>query len=858
MEPRKLCLAAILALAASATAQQITTSSPQPYVGGTGVLWSHTFRQANAFEARVSLSMDLGANDVLVLKDSSGTVHWTYRAQGPTQTLPASSVDAGGRQPQPGFLSGIVPGDVVTAELYGRSGGHGVTVHDVRWQTSPTYAASSAGSCALDVVIPSGFDDVEGNANTSFPWATTSAMRVMYSYGRESVDFARPVRICGIRYRPDGFASSTVATTFDFRLDVSTSQNSSLALDPIFGNNHGVDRVTVFDGLLTLPANTALGTTPSPFSLEVTFDTPFEWDPRSGSLLFDFRHRGATNSPGSSWDANLGGGDFGRIAALGNGSNAHASTFPSGGGTQNVAMIVDLCLETDVAPASLTTQEGFSSTAYPFSRSQPMRVLYAYDESIINFAGRHKISALSFRTNNGAAFSGASYDLRVTMSTGSNPVNALDPTFDNNHGSDKAVVFEGVHVAGASGVQSAPGPFVLTIPLQDDFEYNPAAGPLLIDLQLLTGSTSLVSWDAALNTEPAYRIFNVASATAATGVVQNAGMVVALHAEPIPTIPEVDDSTFGSSVSNYPWNISGQQRVMYQYASSVIATDRPLFIQHLSWRPNANATIGPVSYTCTVDLSTSAVAVGGMSTTFDTNHGSDRARVFNGTFSVAYQDTYVDPSHFPVSIKLDQPFYYDPANGPLIVDIRMLDQFGDTSAGNGHLGSGVSRFVHLSDANSNVANWPSSGAPQAFGLDLRLSGEGCNATSINYGMACSGSNGTAACVNLGLPTLPSPDFAVGLHDGPINSVGFLVLGVTQTYFPLAVIGAPGCLSLTPGEIGAFGVPTSAAGDASYALPLPGDGSFSGFQFMTQWVSLDLGSNQLGLTYSNAQRHTTCY
>ena len=859
METRTYSLMALLAICSAATAQQPPISSPQPYAGGTDVVWSHTFLAPNAFEARLSLSIDLGPGDVLVLKDAGGAVHWTYRGQGPRQSGTTDHlIDLGGAPLRPSFLSGAVPGGAVTAELRGSSGGHGVTVHAVHWQSGPMQAASSAGGCNLDVIAPAGLETIEGNSGTSFPWNSTSGMRVMYSYGRESVAFDRPVRICAIRYRPDGGTNSVTATDYDFRLDVSTSRQAALNLDRTFQNNHGADLVTVFDGVMSLAANSSLGLSPNPFVLEVPFDPPFEWDPRSGPLVLDFHHRGATNSSGTTWDIQSGLADAGRIAATTGGANATVANFPSGSSTQTAALIVDLCLEADVAPIAMDATEGNSATRYPFSRQTPMRVMYAYDESTIDFAGRHKITALSFRTDNAAAFAGDSYDLRVSMSTSVNPSNALNATFDANHGTDMTMVFEGIHVAVPAAASTAPGPFVLTIPLQTPFTYNPADGPLLIDMQLLAGVSSSVQWDGSFNTEPVYRIYSLTSATANSGTVQQFAMAVALQAEPIPTFPEADDSSFGSSSSSYPWNIGGQQRAMYQYDPSVIATDRPLYIQHLSWRPDGSNVVGPVSYTCTIDLSTSAVAAGAMTPTFNNNHGSDRARVFDGTFSVAFQDSYTDPRQFPISVKLDQPFYYDPANGPLLVDIRMLDTNGATTTCDGSFGAGLSRFAHLSNADANIADYPSSGNPQQFGLNLRLSGEGCNATSVNYGVACAGSNGQASCVNVGLATLPSPDFAIGLRNGPVNSFGFLVVGVSQTSIPLAIIGAPGCLSLTPGEIGAFGVPTSATGLANYPLPLPGGSNFNGFQFMTQWVSLDLGANQLGLTYSNGQLHTVCY
>jgi hypothetical protein len=862
MRSRVLSLVALLPFCTSLLTQQIQqapvagpVASPQPYAGGSGVRWSHTFRKAGASRARLRLSIDLGAGDQVVLKDFAGVEQWHYEGQGPGAVgATASLMDMGAGAQSLTFLSGEVLGDVVTIELRGRSGGQGVTVHEVRWQDLPATLASSTGDCDLDVVVPAGFETVAGNSSTSFPWNGTGGMRVMYAYGRSTAGFERPVRVRGVRYRPLGGAP-TNAVTYDLRLDVSTGRNPAQALNATFNANHGADRVTAFNGLFTHPGS-ATTTAPGDFTLELAFDTPFEWDPRCGPLVLDFRRYSATASAGSAFDLTTSSlMDVGRIADTSN-ANATIATFLSGS-TQRAGLIVDLCLEADVAPQTLARVEGNSSSSYPFSRTSPMRVQYAYDQSTIGFEGRHKISALSFRMNNGSAFAGNSYDLLMTMSTAANAVNALSPSFAANHGSDQTLVFDGVHVAAAAPAATSPGPFVLTIPLQTPFEYNPANGPLLIDMRLRTGATATPQWDGELAGASAYRLFDTSSATATSGSIQHFALAVALSAEPIPTIPEVDDSSFGSSSSSFPWN-SNPQRIQYQYGPGDIATDRPLFIQHLSWRPESAGAFGPASFTCTIDLSTSAVAVGAITPAFNNNHGADRSRVFDGTFSVPFLPNNADPRKFPITVKLDQPFYYDPANGPLLVDIRMLSANGNTTALDGSFNSTTWRMAHLSNPNSNIADYPSSGNPQGFGLDLRLSGEGCNATSISYGTACTGTNGASSCVNLALPNLPAPNFGLGLRNGPANSVGILVIGLTQTNIPLAAIGAPGCSSLTPGEIGAFGVLTDPTGWAEFALPLPDGAQFAGFQFRTQWVSLDLPANALGLVFSDAQNHTTCY
>ena len=72
-------------------------------------------------------------------------------------------------------------------------------------------------------------------------------------------------------------------------------------------------------------------------------------------------------------------------------------------------------------------------------------------------------------------------------------------------------------------------------------------------------------------------------------------------------------------------------RFQYMHGPSTLGTTEPIYIQHLRWRPDeAATTFGPASFTCTIDLSTAATTTATMSTTFNNNHGADRARVPEG------------------------------------------------------------------------------------------------------------------------------------------------------------------------------------------------------------------------------------
>lgn len=839
--------------------------SPHPYVGGSGVVWSHTYSSPGQTQARVELTIDLGAGDVLLLKDAEGVVQATYSGQGPNIFAPNTSVDDLGLVQSIRFQSAAIYGDTVTLELQGATGGYGVDVHGVSWGRQSAAMSASAGRCDMTQFAPAAFESVAGPATSSFPWNRTAAMRVLYAYGGSAVGFDRPVRICAVRFRTtQGAAAAPV--DYDFRMDVSTGLNPAQALDPTFENNHGADRITVFDGVLSAPGS-AGGSAPGPFDLEVPFSTPFEWDPRCGALLLDIRYRSGSVLAGTGFDTTgtSSGEAVGRIFAGGDANAAVATT------EQETAYVVQLCQEVETLPASGSGVELGGSSNFPFrANGSGSRTMFSYDPSQIDFAGRHRITALGWRPRNGNAFGGDSYDMRIRLSTGVNATASTSATFEDNHGADVATVFDGVFVAEPTAGGTAPNPFDLTVPLSASFEYNPANGPLIVDIQMRGHNvTSGTAWDG-LSDPGLFRVADANDPNATVGsFISSFALVMGLETEPCLTIPESNDEVDGNSASSFPFNPgtagSGPQlRVQNVYDPGELALSEPQFIQHLGWRPDSSlSSFGPVTYECTIDLSTSAVAASALGSTFDSNHGSDRSRVFDGKFSVPFVADTSDLNRFPIQVKLDTPFFYDPANGPLLIDIRMLDADGETGIvdATNNFTAPVSnaqnfRVAHITDPNATVADFPTFSSPQQFAYVIRISGRGANATSINYGTGCAGTSGTPRAVNFSLPTLPNPEFSIGVTDTEVNAPAIVLIGLTEAALPLALFGAPGCTALNNFELGASTVVTDATGMAEMQVPLPNNPAFVGFTFQHQCAVLDLSANTLGLVFSDGQEHVT--
>jgi V8-like Glu-specific endopeptidase len=714
--------------------------------------------------------------------------------------------------------------------------------------------------CAMNEVLPQSLSTTEGGSSSGFPWGGTTARRTMYAYGGTVLGFDKPVRFDSIEFRPNGGGTVSASATYDFALYVSTSRNPARALDYTFDNNHGADRVKVFDGLLGAVATT-LGSSPNPWVLKIPFDVPFEWDPASGPLLLDIQYRSGIVAS-ASWDGSFDTTeDLGRISLAGS-SNGPVANFPGGPGnpTQNFGLAVRLCVEADTVPNAYAATEANSSSAFPWSAAGAMRALYAYDATTMAFTGRQRITRLGWRPENGGAFAGATYDVRISMSTGTTAPNALNATFDANHGTDRTFVFDGVWVAPAASASTAPGGFVHSIELTRAFEYNPALGPLVVDIQLrgISGSPG-TNFDGPFNTgELVGRVFDTSSAFAATGTTQTFALTLGIGSEPCSTVPTATDNAFGGNFSAFPWGGTTPMRAQYVYDESVIGTSEPIYIQHLRWRPASGSTaIGPLSFDVKIDLSTSGLAsASALGTTFDANHGANRRTVHDGWVSVPYQTLSGGVREFPISVKLATPFYYDPAAGPLVVDLVYRGGSGSGFLScDGPSAGGAYRVVHTSNPSAAVANF----GPQNFGYSISLCGTSCNGTAVSYGVACAGTNGVPVNATLGLPTIPNPSFRLRLRNGPTSRPAALWLGLTPVSIDLTGAGANGCFLYNAVDLAALNAFTNALGEASIAAPIPLDPLLSGGIVYSQWVAIDPGvARALPVVTTDGLRLTLCF
>lgn len=134
-----------------------------------------------------------------------------------------------------------------------------------------------------------------------------------------------------------------------------------------------------------------------------------------------------------------------------------------------------------VLPASHLAREGSSSTNVPFGRSSAVRVQQIYDGRL--FAGPVVITQLALRLDGGTTAAQKQVDVEMHMST--LPMHLVDfsADFAQNRGLDETVVLaRQMLTLPAMTTAATPSPFLANITLDVPFAYDPALGPLELEI----------------------------------------------------------------------------------------------------------------------------------------------------------------------------------------------------------------------------------------------------------------------------------------------------------------------------------------------------------------------------------------
>ncbi|MCA8963357.1 MAG: hypothetical protein H6838_20240 [Planctomycetes bacterium] len=154
-------------------------------------------------------------------------------------------------------------------------------------------ATLAACVCAQSTLVtPVGYDVIEGNSNNAFPW-NRGASSMHYQQIIDSTNFAGvtgPILIQGMRFRADATTASWAGGSWpNVQIDCATSTVDYLSRSLTFAANMAGDQTTVYAGAVTVQPGTGNGAgVPGPWHIQITFTTPFLYDPSSGNdFVFD-------------------------------------------------------------------------------------------------------------------------------------------------------------------------------------------------------------------------------------------------------------------------------------------------------------------------------------------------------------------------------------------------------------------------------------------------------------------------------------------------------------------------------------------------------------------------------------------
>lgn len=134
-----------------------------------------------------------------------------------------------------------------------------------------------------------------------------------------------------------------------------------------------------------------------------------------------------------------------------------------------------------VLPQSHALLDGTTATSVPFGRSTPMRVQCLFDPML--FAGAGNVTAIAFRLDGGQAAASKQVDCELRLSTSPRGLTVMGADFAGNRGADEVVVLpRRLLTLPASTTTATPSPFLAPIALAVLFHYDPALGPLLLEI----------------------------------------------------------------------------------------------------------------------------------------------------------------------------------------------------------------------------------------------------------------------------------------------------------------------------------------------------------------------------------------
>ncbi len=292
-------------------------------------------------------------------------------------------------------------------------------------------------------------------------------------------------------------------------------------------------------------------------------------------------------------------------------------------------------------------------------------------------------------------------------------------------------------------------------------------------------------------------------------------------------VPGSHQAVDGTASSNVPFGRSTAVRLQSIYDPMLLP--RAVTITALQFRLDGDQTAASKLVDCEIRMSTCPLALVDFAADFASNRGTDEVVVLpRQNLQLAAQTTVASPSPFLAPIALAVPFHYDPANGPLAIEVVVFGQ-----------------------------------PPGAYSLDVTFA---CDSPEVAIGpAACAPSQGLSLRVESATTQVMwgRPWLARTL-DAPPGSLCVLGLGSTDTGnwnggplpLPLTSLGAPGCVVAIDVSSTWFAV-AQADGTATFAFNVPNLPALIGYWVHFQGGVFHSQLNALGFVTSQAKKVQVC-
>jgi hypothetical protein len=295
---------------------------------------------------------------------------------------------------------------------------------------------------------------------------------------------------------------------------------------------------------------------------------------------------------------------------------------------------------------------------------------------------------------------------------------------------------------------------------------------------------------------------------------------------PLP-LPASHVAMEGTTFTNVPFGRSTPTRVQYVYDAMLFSG--PVTISEIQFRLDGGSTAANKVVDCEMLMSTSPAPLVGLSTNFAQNRGLDEVSVLpRQLLTLPSQLVGAMPNGFLSPISLATPFFYDPAQGGLVLEVVVYGQ-----------------------------------PPGSYSLDATFV---CNSPLVPIGpTSCQQSN----TLNLGVESATTQvlwgrPWVARIFDAIPGNLVVLAFGTQESgsyggmVLPqdLSILGAGGCfLSIDAAAI--YSNVAAPDGTGTFPFFIPNNPLVLGEWIRFQAGTFDAGANALGLVTSQAQKVQVC-